>query len=458
MVAQLFFHTLLNDKIMPAFFTSLKKYVVGMVLVFFLVAVTVAAIALLRSPVFQANARINIPEIKKGESTPPPNSPVHQDVTLQTAVEILQGNVLAEQVMTSIGRTKLFPHLEQDKQNEEDLLSRALAAFQQQLTVTPIKETRIITITFQHPDAEISAQAVETLLGVFKKEYKKIHSPQEVLHNEQLLLLQQKMHETARTLSLFQLKNQLLINEDKDKITAQYDTLRKLLSTEQEAQKKQMTQLNRSEEQFADALKPDTQDSEQEKKQVEEGRQDLIRLKLYEQDLRGKYGEGSSGDRLIANVRLQITSLQKLLYTQAGVPKKRQKELEDDAEQIVFARIAYRNEQKKTDLLQRQVRQLKNKLQRVAEQDGLLAELEQQAETARQHYTSFAEQFETEQQSRERFDRILVIEKPVKPFAPIKPQKKPALLLALACGLIGSLLYGMIQMLRKGLRKGASAP
>ncbi|MCI5137596.1 MAG: hypothetical protein D3922_04090, partial [Candidatus Electrothrix sp. AR1] len=189
----------LNYKIMPVFFTSLKKYAVGMAFVFFLVALTVAAITLLRSPVFQAGARINIPEIKKGKSTSPPNSPMHQDVTLQTAVEILQGNVLAEQVMTSIGITKLFPHLEQDKQDADDLLSRALAAFQQQLTVVPIKETRIIKIAFQHQDAAMSAQAVETLLGVFKKEYKKFHSPQEVLHNEQLLLLRQKMHETART-------------------------------------------------------------------------------------------------------------------------------------------------------------------------------------------------------------------------------------------------------------------
>ncbi|MCI5125445.1 MAG: hypothetical protein D3925_13465 [Candidatus Electrothrix sp. AR5] len=439
---------------MPVFFTSLKKYAVGMTVVFFLVAVTVAVIVQLRSPMFQAGARINIPEIKKGESTPPPNSPAHQDVTLQTAVEILQGNVLAEQVMTTLGITKIFPHLEQDIQDEEDLLSRALAAFQQQLTVAPIKETRIIKITFQHLDAAISAQAVETLLGVFQKEFKKFHSPQEVLQNEQLLLLGQKMHQTARALSMFQLKNQLLINEDRDKITAQYDTLRKLLSTEQEAQEKQMTQLNRSKEQFANALKPDTQDSEQEKKQVKEGRLDLIRLKLYEQDLKGKYGEGSTGDQLIANVRLQITSLQKLLYTQAGVPKKGQKELEDTAEHIVFATIAYRNKQKKTDLLQRQVRQLKNKLQRVAEQDGLHAELRQQAETARQHYTSFVKQFETEQKIRERFGRILIIEKPVKPLAPIKPQKKPAFLLALTCGFIGSLLYGMIRM----LRKGATAP
>ena len=418
---------------MPVFFTSLKKYAVGMAVVFFLVASTVAAIALLRSPVFQAGTRINIPEkIKKGESTPPPNSPAHQDITLQTAVEILQGNVLAEQVMTTIGTTKLFPDFERNAKSREDLLSRALAAFRQRLTVTPIKDTRIIQITFQHPDAEMSVRIVETLLKVFDNEYKKFHSPQEALHNEQLLLSLQKMHQTARALSMFRQNNRLLVDEDRDKVTAQYDTLKKLLSTEQEAQDEQMTQLNRSEERFADALGPAAQNSEQE--QVEEGRRDLIRLKLYEQDLIGKYGEGSTGDRLIANVRRQISSLKKLLYTQAGVPEKDQKGLEDAAERIVLAKLNYRKQQGKTDILQRQVRQLKNKLQRVAEQDGLLAELRQQAETARQRYTSLAEQTETEQKIRERSEQILVIEKPVKAVSPpIKPQKK-------ACSSSGSCL------------------
>lgn len=104
--------------------------------------------------------------------------------------------------------------------------------------------------------------------------------------------------------------------------------------------------------------------------------------------------------------------------------------------------MGYREQQNKTDRLQRKISKLRGKLQRVTEQDSVLEELQQQAETTQQHYTSLVEQLETK--------HILVIEKPMKPLAPIKPQKKPALLLAFACGLIGSILYGMIQMLRKG--------
>ncbi|MCI5165092.1 MAG: hypothetical protein D3903_03115 [Candidatus Electrothrix sp. GM3_4] len=449
----------------PAFFVSLKKYAVGMTAVFFLIALIVAATSLRRSPVFQADARINIPEMTRGESIEKqsvgkeansslPAPPVHEGITLQTAVEILQGNVLAEQVVTAIGLMKIFPDFDQETLSEDDVLSHALAAFQRQLTVTPIKETRIIKITFQHPDAAISAQVVETLVRLFRMEYRKFQLPQEALQDEQLLFSRRNMNQAAQTLSMFRQKNQfLLVGESQQDVTAQYDKMQIRLSTEQENLHEQLRQVNRLEEQFANILKPDNQDSEQVKEEeFSQERKDLIRLKTYEQDLIEKYGEGEggSGDRLIANVRLQAASLKKKLYTEAGVLEAEQKESEDAAEQVVLAKIGYREQQKKTDRLQRQSSHLEGKLQRVTEQDGVLEELQQQAENTQRKYTMLIEQLETEQKSRERSKQILVIEKPVKPLAPIKPQKKPALLLAFACGVIGSILYGMIQMLRKG--------
>ena len=449
-----------------AFFVSLKKYAVGMTVVFFLIALLVAATSLCRpprrSPMFQAGARINIPEIKKGESieqhsgqamtsASPQNSPVHQDITLQTAVEILQGNVLAEQVVMAIGIIKIFPDFDLSTLSKDDALSLALAAFQQQLTVTPIKGTHIIKITFQHLDAAMSAQVVETLVRLFRIEYRKFQSPQEALHNEQLLLLRRNMHQAAQALSMFRQKNQLfLVGESKQDVTAQYDKMQIRLSTEQENLHEQLHQVNRLEEQFVNIFKPYKQASEQVKEEeFSQERKDLIRLKTYEQDLIEKYGEGGSGDRLITNVRLQIASLKKKIYTEAGLLEAEQKESEDAAEQVVLAKIGYREQQKKIDRLQRKINQLDNRLQRVTEQDRVLEELQQQAENTQRKYTTLVEQLETEQKLRERSEQILVIEKPVKPLAPIKTQKKPVFFLAFACGLIGSILYGMVRMLWK---------
>ncbi|CAK8717524.1 hypothetical protein H206_02872 [Candidatus Electrothrix aarhusensis] len=440
-----------------AFFVSLKKYAVGMTAVFFLIALLVIATSLYRSsrrlPMFQAVARVNMPEIKREEGVKQQADKAGQEdtkgVTLQTALEILQGNVLAEQAVKAIGIIKIFPGFNLSTLSKDDVLSHALAAFQQQLTVTPIQDTHIIQITFQHPDAAMSAQVVETLIRLFRTEYKKFQPPQKELQNEQLLLSRRDMHQAAQALSMFQQKNQLfLVGESKQDLTAQYDKMQRRLSTEQENMHEQLDQVNRLEEQFENILQPKNQTSEQvkeeDKEEFSQERKDLIRLKTYEQDLIEKYGEGEggSGDRLIANVRLQTASLQKKLYAEAGVLEAEQKESEDAAEQVVLAKMGYREQQNKTDRLQREISKLRGKLQRVTEQDSALEELQQQAETAQQHYTSLVEQLETK--------HILVIEKPMKPLAPIKPQKKPALLLAFACGLIGSILYGMIQMLRKG--------
>ncbi len=444
-----------------------------MLLVFLLIACAVAAWVLLRPPVFQAEARINIPEIKKEDvadqqmqkTSPlpfPSNAPAQQGISLQTAVEILQGNVLAEKVMTTLGITTLFPGLEQNTQGEKDFLAHALTIFQQQLTITPIKDTRIIQISFQHHEAELSAQVVETLIRLFQKEYRKFQSPEESRQNEQLLFARQQMHQKTRALSMFHQKNQfLLVREAPDKLTEQYDMIKTLLSSEQKNLQKQSDQLKSLEEAFADTLKFDQHDKQHNKQQerTEElsgARKDLIRLKLYEQELRKKYGEGGSGDRLIANVGLQIASLEKLLYAKAAVTEAEQKKIADTAEEIVTARIAYHNQQKKTELLQRQVRQIENKLQRVTEQDGVLGELQQQTETTRKRYASLVEQLETEKKLREHSEQIRIIEKPVVPPNPIKPKQKPALLLALISGLIGSILYGMLQLLRKSGSNNAS--
>ncbi|WYD79933.1 MAG: Wzz/FepE/Etk N-terminal domain-containing protein [Candidatus Electrothrix gigas] len=100
------------------FFASLKQHLVGMIIIFFLVACTVGAIALKHSPVmFQAEARINIPENSRNmekqaekerlEKTSS-NVPEQQMLTLQTAIEILQGNVLAERVIQTIGQKNIF--------------------------------------------------------------------------------------------------------------------------------------------------------------------------------------------------------------------------------------------------------------------------------------------------------------------------------------------------------------
>ncbi|MCI5189898.1 MAG: hypothetical protein D3905_08890 [Candidatus Electrothrix sp. AS4_5] len=459
------------------FFASLKQHLVGMIIIFFLVACTVGAIALKHSPVmFQAEARINIPENSRNmekqaekerlEKTSS-NVPEQQMLTLQTAVAILQGNVLAERVIQTIGQKKIFSHaslhLEQKIQGEERL-SHVLAVFQKRLKVTSIKGTRIVNITFQHENAEMSAQVVSTIIQLFQDKYLSLQSHQASLHNElfgQLLSARQEMHRAKRTVSMFKQRNQvLLVGEPPEKLTERYNTMKTQLSVALENGYKSLDQLHKLEEQFTDALRPDhlanqqvTPEKLNELNEFNEARKDLVQLKLYEQTLRDKYGEGSSGERLIANVGLQIAALEKHLYAQAQVPEVEQQalhnQLHDRIKQIVAAQKSYNNQQVTVERLQRQIRQTENALQRVAEQNEVLKQLEQEVTVAQQQYASIIEQFEQEKTSKKISERIQIIEKPVVPLAPIKPKQKTALLLALFSGLIGSILYLMLNMLRK---------
>lgn len=443
---------------MSFLFSSIKKHAVGMTALFFLITSLVAMIALLfHSPVFEAGARIHIPEImtggsaeqesgEGGSSSSPEKPPVLNNVGLQTAVEILRGNVLAEQTMTTIGITDLYPDLVRNGKEKEQFLSRALAAFQQHLSVAALQDTRIIHITFQHPKAEISTRVVKIMLRLFQEEWKKLQSPHDTWKNEQLHLSNQEMYRRARALSMFQQSIQLLEKKRK-KTQEQYERTERLLAAAQKNSQEQLKRLNSLEEQFAGRLIPDKAAGEQkEQEKFSEERKDVIRLKLYEKNLREKYGQGSRGDRLINNVRLQIASLEDKLYTEAGIAETEHKEVQAAAEEIVLVRIAYSRQQEKTDRLQRQVRQMQNTLQRLAEQDAVRAELRREAEAARERYINLVEQLKTEQKLRERSEQTVLIEKPVLPLRPITANKVPALLLAVTSGLVGSIVYGMREL------------
>ena len=422
---------------MFAFYSSLKESLIGILGIFFLTACIVATIALLRTPVFEAVAHINIPVSSPSSSI----ATTDHSITLQTAVEILQGNALAEQVITTIGVTEVFSDLAQSSKGEATLLSRALSIFQQQLAITPMKESRIIKVTFQHTDPEMTAQVVETLLHLFEKEYKKLQSSATALHNEQLLLLRQEMYRAARALFMYQQAgNPLFFKEEQNSTAEEYDKVKILLSEAQKKLNEKRRQLKVLEEQFANRItldidNPNSGQEEQEKltKFLGYGKA-LIHLKIYEQELIKKYGQGSSGDRLINNVRLQIASLQNTLYAETAIPETEYEQLEGMVDQIVLARKNYNEQQRKMDLLQRGISQLKNKLQRIEEQSAFLAQLQQKAETTREQYTTLATKLE--------------IDPPVIPTEPIRPKKKSALILALISGLLGSLLYRIIQLLR----------
>ncbi|MCI5211016.1 MAG: hypothetical protein D3910_20020, partial [Candidatus Electrothrix sp. ATG2] len=438
---------------MSSFIAPLKKHAVGMIFIFFLVACTVAAMTLFRAPVFESEARINIPTRETVRSIREPGEEsaegglAHTSSTkapgqesgaaLHTALEMLQGNVLAEKNMNDIGITVLFPELEQSTRSEEDLLAHALSAFQERLNITPIKDTHIIRITFQYQDAAMSATVVETMIRLFQEEYKELHPVKKGVPSEQLLSAQQEMQQAENALTMFLKNNGLLVTgEEKNKGSVQYEKKKEMLSAEQKSLDEQARHLSTLKKQLANVLHLDTQEGEQSTQQFQEYRDDLIRLKLYEQGLIEKYGQGSSGDRLVANVRLQISSLEKLLYKEAGVPETEQKHVADTAEQVVVAEIAYRNQQKKRDDLQRRTSQLENKLQGIAEQEGVLGVLQTRAKVARRRYTVLIAQLEADKDFRERSSQIQVIEKPVKPLAPIKPKKMTALLAAFVSGLI----------------------
>ncbi|MCI5224415.1 MAG: hypothetical protein D3924_17545, partial [Candidatus Electrothrix sp. AR4] len=228
---------------MPVFFSGIRDYRYEIVVLFVVIVSTVAIVTLLQAPVFEADVSIIIDSEKRVDTSledPPQGTKGHsssastdsEDTDFNTAIKVLQGNVLAEQVIRSLGATRLFPELEQDTQGEEHFFRMAAYTFKQQLTVHPVDRTRIIKISFQHQEPEIAFKVVETLLSLFRKKYRTVQDPNASVQKAQLLLLLTKAEHAEYALSMFLLKNPMRLFQDrKENIAAQYDKKKTLLVT-----------------------------------------------------------------------------------------------------------------------------------------------------------------------------------------------------------------------------------
>ncbi|XOF34355.1 MAG: GNVR domain-containing protein [Candidatus Electrothrix sp. YB6] len=408
------------------------------------------------TPVFEAgaslivrNGQLEKTQDKQDAATVPEGNPAsaaeqydQEEKAFQTALEVLQGNVLAEQVITSLQAARLFPDLARETRDKRQLLRLSLAAFQQQLTVEPVALSRTLRVTFQHEHPETAVKVIETLLQLFEKEYRRLLNPEIALQEEALLAYLRKMQQAENALAMFQQTNHMFhVGNRKEELAVQDAQRKNLLAGEQKKMEKQSAAQNALEQQFAEALVAVAPERAG-KKKIQEDMADFLRLKVYEHELVKRHGED---DPLIADVRQQLSFLRKNLYGEAELPAEKKEELEAMADRIVLAKAEYTHQQEKNDALQRTIRQQENKLQSLAEQEKVLDKLRSELDNRTAQYREFAEQFEAERKKSIYTSHVRVIEKPVLPLAPVRPQKLRIMLWAAGIGLLGSLLYASVR-------------
>ncbi|MCI5146911.1 MAG: hypothetical protein D3923_15660 [Candidatus Electrothrix sp. AR3] len=395
-------------QIMSILSTRLQKYFFGILV--FTAVVLLVRIPLRQTPLFEVSASIIIRHETK-QSNPPrqgnrssANSYIEGTIT---ALEILNGNILSEQVINTIGGMRLFP-------NSSQKISSLLRQFKLQFTASPVSGTRIIKIFFRHQKPEVALDTLEALLRIFRKQYRDIQEPQTSLLEQQLLVYRKQMEQAEKKLSMFKKKNRMYaFGEYKPSLVAEQRQLQSQLLIETKKLKELSVALESMRQHYL-APEPSAGGAKGRNDFVEE-RTSLLDLKLYEYELLRKYEEE---EPLISSVRQQIRMLKEQFSS--GIEQKTEK-LEIETEHIVRAIVEERQQQEKEATVRLQLDQIINKLHLLAKQKKTIKGLQAEAEKNRGRYTLHLNKIKESKPLPQSY--ITVIEKPVFPAKQVKPKR-----------------------------------
>ena len=116
--------------------------------------------------------------------------------------------------------------------------------------------------------------------------------------------------------------------------------------------------------------------------------------------------------------------------------------------ELIVARADHTAQEAKNKAIQRQLGQLEDQLQRMTEQEAELSGLQTQVDAAEDTYKNFVSKLEDSRiqdaMDRQKMVNVVVIENPMVPVKPIKPNKKINILVGVILGAACSLFYALI--------------
>jgi uncharacterized protein involved in exopolysaccharide biosynthesis len=105
------------------------------------------------------------------------------ELDLNSEVELLKGRDILEKVVIATGlqtrsRKSLFARLRLHEEAATDETTRTLRAVRElenRLDVEPLKKTKLIRVSYQSPDPQLSAKVLQTLIGFYMEKHLQVH-------------------------------------------------------------------------------------------------------------------------------------------------------------------------------------------------------------------------------------------------------------------------------------------
>ena len=232
-------------------------------------------------------------------------------------LQILRSHGLIKSVVATLGTEKLYPELAEKAPSKNVALRRGVARFKASFEVLAMENSDVIRVSFQHSDPELTAQALNLLVHLFKDKHVETFSDPDATAflEEKVAEYRRELHRSEEELKIFQLDNKAFsITEHQKLLFLQRGQLEADLKDARSQTDGLRQKLKYLESEQARAFRdPAVLAASRQSKPGGEAKAELLELQLEEQESLLRF---QATDRQVSTVRKKIGLVQSVLTEQ----------------------------------------------------------------------------------------------------------------------------------------------
>jgi uncharacterized protein involved in exopolysaccharide biosynthesis len=452
------------------FLAVLFKHKARILVVFFTVVGTVTVLSFVLPPTYEAKSSVLVkfgrenlysPEVgDKGPVISLGQNQNQAEETLNSEIEILTNEGLADRVITTIGVGKLYPDLVEPPSwlstvrmfftpkgitvTPKDI---AIIKFGKKLTVEGVKKSNVIDVSFRHKDPRLAAQVVNLLLDYYKEKHLQVYSdPKSLFLEEQFAEYRQKLATSENALQGFkQTQAVYSLDEQRRLMLGQrmaLDTAYK--GTQNNIQELQEKLRSLKAQSRTIAEDGNTFTFSEQGNILTDAKSKLLDLQLKEHDLLIKYKEESPPVR---DVRKDIQMTKDFLAAQEKDVTSKVKTgnlvYQETEKDRIKAEAELRGQEAKLASLGPQIARVDGALKNLDMQEKQFQDLKRDTATNERDYLTYKEKWEeariSDDMNRKKMANISIIQAAAVPTKPVFPKKLLNMALSIVLGAVSAL-------------------
>jgi uncharacterized protein involved in exopolysaccharide biosynthesis len=389
---------------------------------------------------------------------------LEQQEVLNSEIQILSNRELIEKVVTLLKVETLYPKLAKKSTSKISPLETSILQVEKNLTVSGIKKSNVIEVSFQHEDPQVAANVVNLLVELFREKHLKVFSdPQSSFLEKQLQTYRTKLGISEQSMQSFKQKNQVYsLDEQRSLLLRQrteLDSTLKNTDHRMDELREKLRSLNNQKITSSNKNKNTYTNTEKDRILVD-AKAKLLSLQLTEQDLLKRYREDS---RRVEDVRNEIRTVKVFLKEQeeyiSGTMETGGRIYQEVELEIIKTDADLKSQVAKAAGLRGQLHQLDGQIRTLDLNERNFQKLKREMISNEKYFRTYEDRFEeariSEDMNRSKLANISVIQPAAVPVKPVRPKKPLYMLLSLFFGAFSGLGLAFIS---EHLSQGLTTP